>query len=530
MPRLADRLCTILFCTVIGMIPLLGMLGVCTVPAGEIERVERRRQSALPPLGLGRDAMRRYFSAIEPYACDRVAFRAELVSLVGTMRALVRSPISADGVVVGSDGWLFFGNQCQQGIDQYRGLRPLTPDELSAIVAYWRSIEAELSKRGIPFLVVIAPDKHAIYPDRLPEHLSEAGRSPTDQLMAADLGPLRVLDLRPAMLAARRRTDLALYHRNDSHWNDLGAYVAYREVLRELGTGTAIDCGDGDFVRVTSQFGDLVPLAGRGFEVPTETTAVRHERFDGTITVTGGRNPAPRTMPSGRRIRVTDELGFEATNLARDGTILVIGDSFLDGMVPYLNQSFGKVVYQHSLHFGDRSVAGLADLHRPQAVVFEMVGRLLVSPVPLLIPPVPDDAEAAIVLPNERIPEPTLFARGIEDRRMAGGDVCFRAVDHDPYFHLPPVPPMPNGAKVLIDITLPDTRMVQLYYQSIGQPRMSEERSFRVPLPAGRHQVSVRIGEPMDGVLRLDPGNGPGEYRIHQVKVIPLQPVPIRDE
>jgi hypothetical protein len=34
----------------------------------------------------------------------------------------------------------------------------------------------------------------------------------------------------------------------------------------------------------------------------------------------------------------------------------------------------------------------------------------------------------------------------------------------------------------------------------------------------------------MDGVLRLDPGNGPGEYRIHQVKVIPLQPVPNRDD
>ncbi|MBU3682912.1 MAG: hypothetical protein FGM39_02635 [Phycisphaerales bacterium] len=524
MPRAADRLCVILFCALIGAMPLCGMLGVRVVPAGEIERVERRRQSQLPPFGTDRDAMRPYFAAIEPYACDRLAFRSELVSLVGELRRLAGAPISADGVVVGSDGWLFFGNQCQQGIDQHRGLRQLSADELSAIIAYWKAIEAELSRRGVSFLVMIAPDKHAVYPDRLPAHLSEAGRSPTDQLMGADLGSLRVLDLRPTMIEARRGTELALYHRNDSHWNDLGAYVAYRAMLRALAVGTAIDCADGDFIRVTSTFGDLVPLAGRGFEVPTETTAVRHTRFEGTISVTGAKDESPRTAPSGARIRVTDELGFVATNPARDGTILVIGDSFLDGMVPFLNQSFGTVVYQHSLHFGDHSVAELVDRHRPQAVVFEMVGRLLVSPVPLLIPPASDDSSEAIVLPNERIPDPTRFSRGIEDRRIVDGDVCFRAVDHDPYFHLPPVPPMPAGAKVTIDITLPDSRMVQLYYQPIDRPRMSEERSLRMPLPAGRHRITMRIGEAMDGVMRLDPGNGPGEYRIHEVRVLPLQP------
>jgi hypothetical protein len=523
MPRILDWLYTILFCAVIGVVPLCGALGMRVVPAAEIERVERRRQAALPPAGFGRDAIRAYFSAVEPYACDRLAFRAELVSLAGRVRRLAGVPISREGVIVGEDGWLFFGNQCQQGIDQHRGLRPLTPEELSAIVGYLASIEGELARRGIPFLVVIAPDKHAIYADRLPGHLATPGLSPTDQLMAAERGKLDVLDLRSVLLEARQATQLPLYHRNDSHWNDLGAYLACQEVLRRLGIGNAFECAGDDFVRVTSSFGDLVPLAGEGFAVPTETAAIRHTRFTGTIEISRDGEPTPRVLPAGARIRVTDEFGFVSANPARSGSILVIGDSFVDGMAPFLNQCFGKVIYQHSLHFGDHAVSELVDRHRPQAVVFEMVGRLLVTPVAQFIPAVPDAVSDAIVLPNERIPEPTLFSRGFEDRRIEDGAVCIRSIDNDPYFHLPPVPPMPNGARVEIDITVPEARMIQLYHQLIGKPRMSEEQSTRMSLPPGRHRVTMRIEQPMDGVMRLDPGNGPGEYRIHEIRVIPLR-------
>jgi hypothetical protein len=113
------------------------------------------------------------------------------------------------------------------------------------------------------------------------------------------------------------------------------------------------------------------------------------------------------------------------------------------------------------------------------------------------------------------------LVRGIANARVDGSDVVFTATDFDPYFHLPHQPAMPGGAKVLVELTLPAERLVQLFYQTTANPVIAEENSLKTALPGGRHVIEWTIDAPLNGIFRLDPGNAPGEYRLHKIEILP---------
>jgi len=66
------------------------------------------------------------------------------------------------------------------------------------------------------------------------------------------------------------------------------------------------------------------------------------------------------------------------SGLARAPRLLLLGDSFATGLSPYLNQSFGTVVYTH--FFNAKTVRRLqqyVNRYKPDLVVLEMVERAL---------------------------------------------------------------------------------------------------------------------------------------------------------
>jgi hypothetical protein len=63
--------------------------------------------------------------------------------------------------------------------------------------------------------------------------------------------------------------------------------------------------------------------------------------------------------------------------------------------------------------------------------------------------------------------------------------------------------------------------LVQLFYQTTGNPVIAEENSVKTALPAGRHVIEWTIDAPLNGIFRLDPGNAPGEYRLHKIEIRP---------
>lgn len=108
----------------------------------------------------------------------------------------------------------------------------------------------------------------------------------------------------------------------------------------------------------------------------------------------------------------------------------------------------------------------------------------------------------------------------IKGIKSKDGDLVFTSAGVDPYFQLPALPKMPRGAKVFIELTLPNKQMVQFFFQEIGKPEFSERNSLIVVKDAGRQTIEWNLSAPLNGNFRLDPGTSVGEYRIHKIRFV----------
>ncbi|HSQ35258.1 MAG TPA: hypothetical protein VLQ89_04620, partial [Candidatus Binatia bacterium] len=199
------------------------------------ELVEKRKLAEKPVFSI-----RRPFSFGKKYEAwynDHFTFRTRLVYLNNLLTYRMFHTAATAKVVIGKEGWLFLGNinPYFNEVDYYRNLKPFTIRELR----HWQIILEQrrdwLRRRGIHYLFVIAPNKSTIYPEFMPTAIKKINpRSRQDQLLAhlRRYSTVKIVDLRPALLAAKKVRPA--YYRTDTHWNDWGGYVAYREVITSL--------------------------------------------------------------------------------------------------------------------------------------------------------------------------------------------------------------------------------------------------------------------------------------------------------
>lgn len=529
MERATRFLYTLLFCGILAAVPVFWAIGLGVQSEEAFFQFDQRPRSGVVQPDWDRIRLRDFFSSLDRFLSDRLPFREQLLGLKARVNLAFGKLLNPEVVVLGKEGWLFFGNSVGRGIDQYRGLLQLDDRGLAEFQNYFTEIEKTVSLAGIPLVVAIAPDKHSILPEFLPDGISRKGHSPADQVMARPLGS-RILDLRSVLLDAKADSPHPLYYKTDSHWNEFGAYLAYRAIMERLPGFPPVEPGVGDFLPLpVVGHGDLAVKAGGDLEFRDSLTHIRRDFFRGSLQVENLRNGTVSALPAIEMVRVSQSPSLEISNPRKTGTLLLIGDSFLENISRFFNNTFGTVVYQSYGDFGAFGLSTLLEKFQPQAVVFLMVERNLMLPASRFIPAkgpggeVVQSAPAArgFVIPNSRLIAESSLVRGLEEVRVGDDGVRFRATDADPYFHLPPVPPFPDGATVSLELTVPAERMVQLFYQTESDPRITEDQSEKQPLPPGRHTLEWRIDRPLNGIFRLDPGNGPGEYVIHKIEIRP---------
>lgn len=84
-------------------------------------------------------------------------------------------------------------------------------------------------------MVAIAPNKESVYPEKLPSWLQDKTGLTEYDVLLTDLAKTRVntIDLRTLLREAARKTPV--YYKTDSHWNMLGALIAYNALVTAAG-------------------------------------------------------------------------------------------------------------------------------------------------------------------------------------------------------------------------------------------------------------------------------------------------------
>ncbi|MCE9605381.1 MAG: hypothetical protein K8U03_10825 [Planctomycetia bacterium] len=381
--RIADGLLIALFLSGISL-PALTMLR----SSGDrnIAETERRLAAPFPELAVRRigpipwikkTSLIQFPPKFEKWYDDHVGFRRPLIRLYNvakyfglttetghTFRESAQNP-----VIVGSDGWLFFGSA---GKRDFRRIDPFPPESLKVWRNYLTKRRDWFAARKIGHAFFIAPNKQTIYPEYMPRAMTRADRpSRFDQLLAevSQEPSLHLLDLRKALTDGR---DLyPTYHHTDTHWNEYGAYLGYRFLMSHLNRhmpaapALPLESFDIEAKRVVSRR-DLVRMMNAAIDIE-----------DTLVTLTP-RTPRCATWEMGVP---SDDFGSfrKSTNYnVPSGRLVVFHDSFIKALRPFLSENFREVYYFWQYTHGYEHIETI----RPDFVLDEMVERHLLNDLP----------------------------------------------------------------------------------------------------------------------------------------------------
>jgi hypothetical protein len=313
--------------------------------------------------------------AFEQALADRFGGRETLLEFHNRARIRLFGAPASSNVMVGRDGWLYFLGEDGTAFDRYyRGTLTVSDAQLHAVVAEFRRRSAFLAANGIAYVVTIAPDKSTIYAEHLPSWATQlASRTPLDRLVDAIRadGSLRFVDVRDPLRAAKALE--RVYFATDSHWNLLGAAVAYRELMREVADALAprpveiAPVALPPYVRGVDIYrGDLARLTGdpQWFAEPDYAPL--------------GKVLASPQSRCAKRTDVEAHNGFERYACDRSGlpTAIVYRDSMAIPLIPLIAENFSRSVYVGSQQLDPAFVLR----ERPDVVIEEMVERSMLAP------------------------------------------------------------------------------------------------------------------------------------------------------
>ena len=270
--------------------------------------------------------------AFEAWFSKRFAFRGAVVDAFSALREKLFQT-GNEQVVVGEDGFLYFADT----LDAYLQSDPLSEDELARIAASLSALSDYAEAHGAHLLFVAAPNKNTVYPEYMPKNYRIAKPdtpSDLDRLYAYldTHTDVDYLDLRPVLEA--HKEEALLYHRRDSHWNGVGAHIAYEAIMAHLSLPTP-DFSEMERTQISTFEGDLDRLLYPGTTRYDDDTVYT---YDGLFVYTSA-------YATEMDMVITTRSAGEA------GRLLCFRDSFASAMIGDLAISFSQVQLERSVPY-----------------------------------------------------------------------------------------------------------------------------------------------------------------------------------
>ena len=310
-------------------------------------------------------ALASFDDGVFAWFADHFGLRSALVKANAHLEYFGFHGSPSPSVIRGRDGWLFYGES--DAIEDYISRDPLTADQVDA----WHETVVRsrdwLRARGAAYVFTIAPDKHVVYPEYMPQSLQPVRATRRmDQVLESVAGSGVAVDVRPAIEAAKSHE--RVYHLTDSHWNARGALVAYQSIIAALRAqipAVPPAWKRSDFEEVEQEISglDLARMMGLDQALhEVNLTLVPKRRRLATVVDPPG---AP----------ITAELGRIVTEIPRSRLprAVVFRDSFATALAPFLAEHFSRAVFLWQKDFVPEQVIE----EGADVVIYEIAGRQL---------------------------------------------------------------------------------------------------------------------------------------------------------
>lgn len=282
----------------------------------------------------------------------------ELIAAAVKFQYYLTGEFSSAQVVQGEDNWLFYkATDDGDPIADYSGTNCFSEQSMTTITDAMLKSQKVLQEKGIEFCVLVPPNKENVYSCFMPENYEKAEVTRTDRLIAA-LQDAGVHAVHPKEELIKHSKNYNTYYKYDTHWNELGAYIATRQVMDLWGISVDEATKD-NVISVSKTYQDLAKMVGiqdifnddKGMTVAGLYDGIDWEAF------------ASEQLAGASHLH-NPEARF-------DKTLLLVGDSFRDAMVPTVCMYFEDVYVTHRYFYKQSMI----DEYDPDYMIVEYVER-----------------------------------------------------------------------------------------------------------------------------------------------------------
>ena len=260
--------------------------------------------------------------SLDNFFVDNSPFRYQFVLLNAGIDYAVFGTSQSDQVLPGKDGWLFYkdGPTAAQPVANYQGLTDIndSPEVLAQASAKLQILNDRLAENGCTLVLDLTPSKDRIYREYMPDGYPIVNEENRTDLLAGYLQSHTTVPVnwpyQELRRLARLNPDRLLYYKTDTHWNSIGALYGLDGIFDALGL-PILQPGDYPVEPAGTTTGDMANVAALYASLPPEQTY---------------------TVP-----------GYADLFAKDDRVVRVIGDSFSEYYMPYLEARFATTWREH---------------------------------------------------------------------------------------------------------------------------------------------------------------------------------------
>ncbi len=389
----SDAWLSVLLVVVFSLVLLIPIIKI-NLMNGKVSETENRELANFPAL-VGEDGhlASGLKEGFEAWLGDNIGFRSFFVALTAEIKLKLFSQTTSNRVEIGQDGWYFLTDN--HNIDLATGDFVFSEEVLEQICANQVRISNWYASQGITYVLVLTAAKTSIYPEYIASAESTLRETLCDQVEAYLLkhSDVHVLNTKHALLENKPRGKL--YMKTDTHWTQLGSYIAFQAIGEELASlGLQIQQfplefsegkANGEFSAMLGVKGILGEEAVPVAEWKATASSVNNGTLYEEVKKLNGKNNESKRYP----------IVMYQNESAPNGTLLIYGDSqwmTARNLPQWLGEEFQTVV---STRF--RAVNRELDLVvKPQVVIFGCSERLMES----ILTREPDFPEVSVSLPD----------------------------------------------------------------------------------------------------------------------------------
>lgn len=297
----------------------------------------------------------------DDYFSSNFGFRSQLINANNLFMNLVFNQSGEDSVIIGDEDWLFY----KSALHDYTGSDVLSDSDIAKIVRVLEMADTYVSDLGADLVFSIAPNKMEIYGEYMPYYYIENTDDGNYEKLIKALGDTTVdyTDLKTALKESAKESAINIYHKLDSHWNNIGASVAYENIM-----------GLTDF--------EYTDYSSISYEVKKDFTGDLYEMLypDGTLKDQQMKFDNEQTFEYTSNFRGNDDMLIETHNDAGSDSVLMFRDSFGNALYSFFANDFKDAEFSRALPYN------LEEAKDRDLVVMEIVERNISNL--LLYPPI----------------------------------------------------------------------------------------------------------------------------------------------